>query len=264
MAIGVVGVGRLGLALVKGFIGGGIDPKDINVYDISIEALKRVEPLGVSIRRSIKDLVDASDTIIVSVKPRDTLDVVKAVAPTLTEDRILVSVAAFISLQAIESNVEVKRVYRAMPNIAVEVNKGFTALTPPEKKCTEVENLFKVLGEVVWVKENLLDLMTLISASTPAIVAELIDTFILVALKAGVPYDLARRAATSVFQGVGKLAELKDVSTIRDSVITPRGSTIILVEKLYTYEVKGRLIKALSDAVEEYLEKLEKFRKEFS
>lgn len=262
MIVGIIGVGRLGLALVKGLINGGIDPNKINVYDVSVEALKRVEPLGVLLCRSISDLVEASEIIVVSVKPGDILDVVKAIAPALTEDKVLVSVAAFVPLQSIESYTKNRRVYRAMPNIAIEVNKGFTALTPPERKCSKVEELFRVLGEVAWVKEDLLDLMTLISASTPAIVAELIDAFILAALKAGVPYDLTKKAVASVFQGVGKLAELKDVSSIRDSVITPRGSTIILIEKLYTYGVKGRLVKALSDAVEEYLEKLEKFRKE--
>ncbi|MEM3979778.1 MAG: pyrroline-5-carboxylate reductase dimerization domain-containing protein [Ignisphaera sp.] len=263
MAIGIIGIGKLGLALVRGLVSGGINPNKINVYDVSVEALKRVEPLGVLIRRSINDLVEASETIVVSVKPRDILDVINIVAPVLTEDKILVSVAAFVPLQSIESYIKNKNVYRAMPNIAVEVNKGFIALTPPERRCSKVEEIFKVLGEVIWVKEDLLDLMTLISASTPAIVAELIDTFILAALKAGVPYDLAKKAIASVFQGVGKLAELKDVNAIRDSVITPRGSTIIMIEKLYTYGVKGKLVKALFDAIEEYLEKLEKFRKEF-
>lgn len=264
MTVGIIGVGRLGTALVKGFVYGGIDPKGICVYDVSSEALKRVEVLGVKLCNSVAELADFSRIIIVSVKPLDVLDVVKSIAPRLSEDKVLVSVAAFMPLKAIERYISGRNVYRAMPNIAVEVNKGFTALSPPDRRYEDVEKLFKVLGDVIWVKEEILDLLTVVSASTPAIVAELIDIFVLAALKAGVPYDIARKAVATVFQGVGKLAETKDTSSIRDSVITPRGSTIILVEKFYTYEVKSKLLKALVDSIEEYIDRLENFRKELS
>uniref|UniRef100_A0A7J3MX55 Pyrroline-5-carboxylate reductase dimerisation domain-containing protein n=1 Tax=Ignisphaera aggregans TaxID=334771 RepID=A0A7J3MX55_9CREN len=82
----------------------------------------------------------------------------------------------------------------------------------------------------------------------------------LAALKAGVPYGIAKRATLSVFQGVGKLCEYRDLSSVRDSVITPRGTTISLVEKIYMYEVKSRLMKALIDSIEEYLDRLKKYR----
>lgn len=262
MSIGIIGVGRLGTALAKGFIDGGVNPNDIYVYDVSPEALKRVEALGVKSCKNVDELANSSRIIIVAVKPSDVLNVIRDVAPWLNKDKILVSVAAFIPLKAIERYAGRGSIYRAMPNIAVEVNKGFTALSPPDRRCEDVEKLFSILGDVVWVKEEVLDLLTVISASTPAIVVELVDTFILAALKAGVPYDIARKAVTTVFQGVGKLAEVKDVSSIRDSVITPRGSTIILVEKFYTYEVKSKLLKALVDSIEEYIDKLEKFKKD--
>jgi len=259
--VGVVGAGRLGSAIIKGLINGGVEPSSIYVYDVSPEAIKRIEKLGVRICKNVEDLAHAKPrTVIVAVKPADLLNVVKELRTVLTGDTVLVSVAAFISLRDIENIVGGVRIYRAMPNIAVEVNKGFIAVAPPERWDQEIDSLFRFLGEVVWVKEEVLDLLTFVSASTPAVVAELLDVFVLVALKMGVPYDLAKKAAVQVFQGVGKLAELKDVSMIRDSVITPRGVTINLVEKLYTYEAKGRLVKALIDAGEEYLARIEKIR----
>lgn len=263
MSIGIIGIGRLGIALVRGFIGGGIQPKEIHVYDISSEAMKRAEVLGVRLCRSIGDVIDSSDISIIAVKPKDVENVLKEVATHISEEKALVSVAAFVPLKAIERHIDKGEVYRAMPNIAVEVNKGFIALTPVQRKKDNIEKLFSVIGEVVWVDEATLDLLTIISASTPAIVAEFIDSFMLAALKIGVPYDIAKKAIAAVFQGVGKLFEVKDVNLIRDSVITPRGSTIILIEKLYTYEVKSRLVKALIDSAEEYLEILKGFAKGF-
>lgn len=261
MVTGVIGIGRLGSSLVRGFINGGIKPREIYVYDISIDVLKRIESLGIVICRSVDEVVESSNIIIIAVKPQDITSVVKYIGNKSIENKIIVSVAAFVPLGLLEKYINKNVVYRAMPNIAVEINKGFTALAPIDRRNLDVEELFKVVGDVVWVREEILDLLTIISASTPAVIAELIDSFMLAALKAGIPYDIAKNAIASVFHGIGKLFGTKDFSSIRDSVITPRGSTIILIEKLYTYEVKNRLIKALIDSIEEYLEKLNIFRK---
>ncbi|MEM1736316.1 MAG: pyrroline-5-carboxylate reductase dimerization domain-containing protein [Ignisphaera sp.] len=260
MNIGIIGVGRLGTALVKGMIRGGIDPASVNVYDLSKEALDGVRTLGVNICSSAVDVYMRSTVIIVAVKPQDVINVIKTFPQIIDENKTVVSVAAFVPIKVLEKHLKHVNVYRAMPNIAVEVNKGFIALAPSDRINDTVEKLFKIVGDTVWVSEELLDLLTIVSASTPAIVVELIDAFILAALKAGVPYDIAKRAILSVFQGIGKLCEYRDLSSVRDSVITPRGTTISLVEKMYIYEAKSRLMKALIDSIEEYLDRLKKYR----
>lgn len=249
--IGIVGFGRMGRAIALGLSRAGIDKECIGVHDKLAEVVEEARSRMFKVFDNLRDLVMFSDVVVVAVKPKDVKEVVKSIEEVV-KGKIIVSVAALVKMKVLEEAMPEAHVYRAMPNIAVEVNKGFIALTPRSRRSDVVENLFKLLGEVEWVDEEVLDMLTFYSASTPAIVVELFDAFMLSALKAGLPHDIAKKALSSVLQGVATLAQVKDVTTIRDSVITPRGVTIRAIEKIYTYGVKQLLIKALNDAFEEY------------
>jgi pyrroline-5-carboxylate reductase len=256
LRIGIVGFGRMGRAIAVGLARASVDREFIAVNDKLPEAIDEARSRGFKTFTNLEDLALYSDIIVIAVKPRDVEDVAKNLREFVKGKKV-VSIAALIKLNTLRELLPDADIYRAMPNIAVEVNKGFIALAPDDRKDTEVENLFKLLGEVEWVGEELLDILTFYSASTPAIVAELYDVFLLSALKAGLPYNIAKKAIAYVFQGVANLLQIKDVSTIRDSVITPKGVTIKAIEKLYTYGVKQVLLKALNDAFDEYNRLLE-------
>lgn len=251
MEIAIVGFGRMGKSIALGLSKAGIDRRSIAVYDALPEALEEALKLGFKVCESASLATRHASVVIIAVKPGDVEKAVKSFAEDVSE-KVVVSVAALVKLETLEKLIPKASVYRAMPNIAVEVNKGFTALAPAERRNEIVEKVFGALGEVVWVDEKALDMLTFFSASTPAAVAELYDAFLLSALRAGLPYHIAKKALAAVFRGVGALVEVKDVSNVRDSVITPRGVTIRIIEKLYTYGVKQRLLKALKDAYEEY------------
>lgn len=253
--VGIVGFGRMGRAIALGLSRAGVDRNSIAINDKVPQAVEEAKSLGFKVFNNVKDLVLSSDMIIIAVKPKDIEDLAKDVGDA-AKGKIVVSVAALVKLETLEKLFPNTKVYRAMPNIAVEINKGFIALAPSIRAEPVVENLFKLLGDVEWVDEEVLDMLTFYSASTPAIVVELFDAFMLSALKAGLPHNIARKAFSSVFQGVASLVQVKDVSTIRDSVITPKGVTIRAIEKLYTYGVKQLLLKALNDSFNEYQQML--------
>jgi pyrroline-5-carboxylate reductase len=251
MEIAIVGFGRMGKAIALGLSRAGIDRRSIAVHDVLSEALEEASRLGFKTCENPSSAVRQADVVIVAVKPGDVEKAIKSFAEEVS-GKVVVSVAALVKLKTIENLVPRASVYRAMPNIAVEVNKGFTALAPVERKSNDVERVFRALGEVAWVNEKVLDMLTFFSASTPAVVAELYDAFLLSALRAGVPYHIAKKALAVVFQGVGALLELREVSSVRDSVVTPGGVTIRAIEKLYTYGAKQKLVEVLRDAYEEY------------
>ncbi|ADM27424.1 Pyrroline-5-carboxylate reductase [Ignisphaera aggregans DSM 17230] len=259
MDIGVIGIGRMGRAIIKGFISGGIDPKKIYVYDVSPMAIESIRGMGVNICSSNIEVVRSSNLVILAVKPSQVRGVAEDIS-RYVDGKIVISIAAFIQLKMLEKILSGARIYRVMPNIGVEVNTGFIAITPPSAMDSNIDRLFRLLGEVVWVDEDVLDLLTLMSASTPALIAEIADALILASLKAGIPYDIAKKATAHVLQGVGKLLLYRDTSSIRDSVITPRGTTIELIERIYTEEAKSRLLSALIKTIEKYLELLEKYK----
>ncbi|MEM0027686.1 MAG: NAD(P)-binding domain-containing protein [Ignisphaera sp.] len=249
--IGLIGFGRMGKAMALGFARAGIEKTCVVVYDKVSQARADAESLGFRVVEKAEDAFTDSEIIIVAVKPGDVEEALKDLAD-FASNKIVVSIAAAIPLKRFENLLPKSTIYRAMPNIAVEINRGFIALSPPSRKDEYIEKVFNLLGTVEWVDEKILDMLTFYSASTPAMVAELFDAFLLSALRAGVPYNIAKKALSTVFQGVGALLEMKGSSELRDSVITPKGVTIKAIEKIYVYGAKQILLKALNDAYDEY------------
>ncbi len=249
--IGFIGFGRMGKAMAIGFSKAGLEKSCITVYDKLSSARKDAESNGFRVVETAAEVCKYSEIVIVAVKPRDVEEAVKSFA-NAAEGKIVVSIAALVPLKKIEELLPKSVVYRAMPNIAVEVNEGFIALSPQSRRSEYLERVFRLLGEIEWVDEETLNMLTFYSASTPAMVAEIFDAFLLSALKAGLQYNIAKKALSTVFKGVGALLETKSVSEVRDAVITPKGVTIKAIEKMYVYGAKQRLVKALNDAYSEY------------
>lgn len=262
MRVGIVGVGKLGRAILLGLLRAGVDASDILVFDRSPQAVRKASDLGARPSGSIEGMAAEADFVIISVGPRDVLGVIEKLKRAHSGRAHIISTAALFPLSAMERALNTGRVYRAMPNVLVEVGEGFIALAPRDRRSEEVEGLFKMLGEVEWVDEGVLDGLTLVSASAPAVVAELMDAFLLAALKGGVPKDVAIRAISSVFRGVSAMAREKELSYLRDSVITPGGVTISLIEKFHRYNVKSGLLISLSESIDEYQKRLWDFRGE--
>ncbi|MEZ0394735.1 MAG: pyrroline-5-carboxylate reductase dimerization domain-containing protein [Desulfurococcaceae archaeon] len=254
-----MGFGRLGEAIARGLINAGYDGSSILVYDKSNGALERARSLGLRVLGSARDVCSDSTAVFVSVKPGDVEEVLRGLSD-VASGKVVFSTAALVPLERLSKALGTSGgLYRVMPNIMVKVNKGFIGVAPPRRE-RRVEGLLSLLGEVVWVEEEVLDMLTLASASTPAVVAELADAILLSALKLGVPYDVARRATASVLEGVGALLRHENSSSLRDSVITPGGVTIRMIEKLYSSGAKAKLLEALSLAMDEYRAMLTEFR----
>ena len=253
VSVAIIGFGRMGRAIAVGLVKAGFEKNNIHVYDKLLEARKIAMDMRLKVFDEPQKAVAESDIVIVAVKPGDVQEAVRSIA-NYVKGKAVVSVAALTPLKKLEELLPNTNVYRAMPNILVEFNKGFIALAPQSRRSDLVEEVFRLLGDVEWVDEHTLDLLTFYSASTPAVVAEIYDSFILSALRAGLPHSIAKKAISSVFQGVAQALLEKSVTELRDSVITPGGVTIRIIEKLYVDGAKQLLLKALNEAFKEYQE----------
>ena len=117
-----------------------------------------IEELGVEAYTELPDL-KGFDMIIFAVKPQVLPDVLAEVKETgINPDTMLVSIAAGITLDTLAESVPSKHWYRAMPNIPVLVNKGFTAISSLEGEAPQILlDIFNALGEAVEVSELNLD-----------------------------------------------------------------------------------------------------------
>jgi len=256
-----LGAGRLGQAIINGLINVGFKKSNIFASVKTAQTAELVKKLGVNVFLNNEIVIKNSDLIIVALKPYVAMNVLRSLSD-LFKDKIVASAVALIPLSSYMSILKDCEVYRIMPNVSVEVNKGFIALSGERKDNAKlVEEVFSMLGDVVWVDEDVLNKLTIISASMPALIVELIDAMELAALYLGIPYNLARKAIVKSLIGTAVLTEVKDLISIRNSIITPRGTTIKLLRKYMNLNIKSSIMETLIYASEELDKMLEMFNK---
>ena len=244
MKIAIIGVGKIGYAILKGV-------KNLNVEIIgtgrSETTLERIKKEGVEATNDNDYAVRKSDIVILAVKPQHFHSVLREVSKNAWDGKKVVSVMAGVKISTLRRLTNTK-VYRAMPNISAIVGKATTALS--EEKDEEVEKIFKTIGNVYWVSEELLDAWTAIIGSGPAFIAEIIDAFALGAVACGMPRDLAYESILDMVEGT--VATLRKEKThpvlLRDQVTTPAGTTIRGLMVMESEGIKSAIIKTVEAA----------------
>jgi len=228
--IGVLGAGRMGSALVKGFLGSGFPAKDILVSDKDEARLRHLAREGVRAVSDNLELVKGADAIFVAVKPGDvrrTLDEIKG----LIGSKLIVSVAAGVPIRKLEEKLEKAKVIRAMPNLPCQVREGAIAYSRGKLVSGEdarvAGELLGRLGVAVELSEDMLDVATGLSGSGPAYFYLAIDALTKAAVEDGMPREVALKLAAQTAKGAGETL-LKTGATpqeLIDAVRSPKGTT---------------------------------------
>ena len=237
MTLGIIGCGKMGRALVGGILEAGLyQPNAVFAHDAYPEAVEGlVADFGVVSAGSNRDVLAASDTVLLCVKPQGFLEMLSELGET--ENRLLVSIAAGIRLDAIESATEGKhRVIRVMPNTPALVGKGASGFSlgssATEEDASLVERLLGSVGYAVRVGEEHLDAVTAVSGSGPAYVFLLIEALV----EGGVQRGLDPKTALDLaVHTVGGAAELllqtgETPGQLRENVTSPNGTTFAALE----------------------------------
>ena len=242
----VIGAGKIGTAIIRSLIDCGVT--QIVGTGRREDTLENIRRLGVKATRDNRWAASWANIIVVSVKPHHLIEIVKEIM-SVVDRKILVSVVAGVRVKTLEKLFPGAIVYRAMPNINAVIGESVTALTPARKSEFDVivESMFKCMGSVYWIPEELFDVWTALIGSGPAFIAEIVDALVLGAVSAGMPRDTAYRALLDMIASTIKL--LRDgmqPSQLRDLVATPAGTTIKGIKVLEEHAVKA----ALMDVVE--------------
>lgn len=222
----VVGGGNMGTALVAGLVASGWDATSLTVVEIDPakrEALAR--DLGV---RTSAEVV-AADGAIVAVKPADVAGVVAELV-NLGTPRI-VSIAAGVTLDVLETAGAGAAVVRAMPNTPALVREGLTAIsagsTCADADMDWAEQVLSAVGAVVRVPESQMDAVTAVAGSGPGYLFLVAEALLAAALAEGLPPPVADTLVRQLFKGAGALLAASDEqpSTLRERVTSPNGTT---------------------------------------
>ncbi|NLB42745.1 MAG: NAD(P)-binding domain-containing protein, partial [Clostridiales bacterium] len=131
IAIGFIGAGNMGAAMIKGIIKGNVTKlENVYVYDPLLENLRQLQDeLGVTIVSSPAEIVETCQVIIPAVKPHIIAGVLSEIANILTKHHLIISIAAGITTQQLKAMVKDNcYVVRTMPNTPALVGEGMTAV----------------------------------------------------------------------------------------------------------------------------------------
>lgn len=178
--VGIIGYGHMGSMLVKGFLASGaLAPGEVVVSSRSRESLDACAAAwpGIEIAATNTDLARRCRTIIVAVRPQETMAVLREIVPAMEGSEHIVSLAAGIDLGEI-GEVYAGPVSRVVPTATSAVGEGTTLVCHGRQVDTDgalmVENLFSAVGKVMSVGEEDLAAATLISSCGPGLLAAII------------------------------------------------------------------------------------------
>lgn len=254
--IGFIGGGNMGTALMSGFISSGkVKAEDIFVYDSFEPKLEELKNnLGIIPKNNAQELEEASDVVILAVKPN--------VMPFILEelksnkDKLYISIAAGITLDTLSNALGAdKKIVRVMPNTPALVGCGMSVISPnnnisPDENLI-IENLFNGVGETVFLGENYMNAAIALHSSSPAYIYMLIDAMADSGVKYGIPKAAALKLAAKAVEGSAKmvLENNEHPMQLKDNVCSPGGTTIAAVCELENNGFRSSVQKAIDACV---------------
>jgi len=236
----LVGGGRMGGALLDGWLQRGLVADHVTVIDPNLSA--GATPPGVTLVGDPGALsaMAAPDVLLLAVKPQVMDTVAGAYRHLGGEGTVVLSVAAGRSIAGFATLFGAQApIVRAMPNTPAAVHRGMTVACAngavSDTQRTLCDALLSAVGHVAWIAdEALMDAVTAVSGSGPAYVFLLAECLAAAGEKAGLPADLAARLARVTVSGAGALLDPAeaDPATLRRNVTSPGGTTAAALEVL--------------------------------
>jgi pyrroline-5-carboxylate reductase len=235
----LVGAGKMGGAMLEGWLTRGLNPARVNVLDPQPgKRLQMLERRGVTLNARLGR--DKPEVIVVAVKPQDAATVMASLKRRAGRSTLVISIMAGRTLGFLQDFLPAGTpVVRAMPNLPAAIGRGI-AVAVGNRHVSAVQHrlageLLGTCGMVEWVTdEKLLDAVTAVSGSGPAYVFLLAEALTAAAVAAGLPADLAARLARETIAGSGELlrGSKLDAATLRKNVTSPGGTTAAALEVL--------------------------------
>lgn len=251
--IGFIGVGNMGYAMIKGIVNN-LQNIKLVYTDINTEKLEQI-------KKEIKfDYVDTniecvkqSKYIVLAIKPQYYEEVLMDIKEVITDKHIVISIAPGINIEYLKNILGQRvKIIRAMPNTPALVGQGMSAISFSEDvffdyEKTVIKDIFNSFGEVVNLKEHLIDAVVPISGSSPAYVYMFIEAMADAGVLFGIPRDVSYKLASQSVLGSAKmvLETNQHPGQLKDAVCSPGGTTIEAVTELEKNGFRSAIMEAM-------------------
>ena len=234
----LVGAGKMGGAMLDGWLARGLKPKQITIIDPQPgKAVKVLTRRGIKLNP--KGKVTAATAIVIAVKPQTAPEAVPPLAACVGKTTLVLSIMAGRTIGFLERSLPGAAVVRAMPNTPAAIGRGISVAIANARISTTqrklASELLAAIGKVEWAgDESLMDAVTALSGSGPAYVFLLAEAMASAGIAAGLPPALATRLAQETVAGSGELLHRSSSSaaTLRQNVTSPGGTTAAALDVL--------------------------------
>jgi pyrroline-5-carboxylate reductase len=250
MKLTLIGNGFMAQGLARGLVKN-FEVEIIGRDESKLKKIKEKIP-EVSIK-VISDSEDISDKIVIfCVKPY----ALQSVAIRLQgESKILISILAGTTLDSLRKQIKAKYYIRSMPNVAASVSKSTTTITGDKEAKNIAMDIFGYIGKTIWLNtEKQLDIATAVAGSGPAFLALVAESLSDGAVKAGLERHISNELVQGLFEGFAKLLDNNHPAIIKDSVMSPGGTTAAGMSKLEEGAVRASMINAVNTAYDKACE----------
>ncbi len=185
-----------------------------------------------------------AEVLILGVKPQILQAVCEDLAPELSNNPLIITIAAGIDTANIDQWLGGGRqIIRCMPNTPALVRQGASGLfananvTPAQRDIAS--RIFSAVGIIEWFEhEDQMHAITALSGSGPAYFFLIMEALEDAAQKAGIPAHSARKLAIQTMLGAAEMAKTSDLTPaqLKKNVMSPGGTT---EQAIKTFEEQG-------------------------
>jgi pyrroline-5-carboxylate reductase len=230
----LVGAGKMGGAMLEGWLKSGIDSRKIAVLDpfTSNDMKALLAKHKVQLNLAIASIRNV-EVVLIAVKPQMMEEVLPPIVGLGASKPLILSVAAGKTIASFERHFgKAAAIIRTIPNTPASIGRGITAMSAnPNVSARQLQlarELLSAIGEVVTVdREELIDCVTAVSGSGPAYIFYVTECLAAAAEKIGLPPALAMQLARATVAGSGELMRVSgtEAATLRQNVTSPKGTT---------------------------------------
>jgi pyrroline-5-carboxylate reductase len=255
--IGFVGGGQMARALARGLVQTKlVAPQQILVHDPAREAIELFagELPGARSMPANVDVAREAQVLVLAVKPQQIAAVMAELRPAVSAEKLIISIAAGVSLRALADGLGCPRLVRVMPNTPCLIGQGAAAYALAEGASAAdgrlVSQLLSAVSVAFQLDEQLLDAVTGLSGSGPAYVYTIIEALSDGGVRMGLPRSVATALAAQTVRGAAAmvLQSGEHPAVLKERVTSPGGTTIAGLQALEQHGLRAALMAAVEAA----------------
>ncbi|OOG74889.1 pyrroline-5-carboxylate reductase [Algoriphagus sp. A40] len=233
--IAIIGCGNLGASIANGLLmREDFDPKNLTLTKRNTSSLAEFEAKGAHVHPDNVSAAKYADLILLGVKPYNVANILKEINPVLDpKKQLIISLATGVTLKEMYEVLDPKTVtFRAMPNIAADIQESITCICHEQADPFQVEmikELFDSIGFTISIDESLMEAATVLGACGIAYVLRFMRAMIQGGIQIGFDSVTASKIVNQTVKGAAELMIQKNIhpEAAIDKVTTPKGCTIV-------------------------------------